>query len=95
MDIVHTVQGIAEEAFRFIVFGVGLGYIARKIVADFLIQKGRKLINKTEFRQVVYGHYLDQALGKGHSPASPYDCNQGRCKAHGMVTASPNSALLA
>ena len=67
MDIISTVFHYGEELFKFLVFGVGLGYIGRKVIADYMIKKGKLMINKSQRNSLVYHHTYNQELGNGHT----------------------------
>ena len=79
MDIISTVFHYGEELFKFLVFGVGLGYIGRKVIADYLVKKGKLMINKSQRNSLVYHHTYNQELGNGHTAPSPFDCTDGNC----------------
>lgn len=69
-----------EETVKFLVFGVGLGYIARKFVGEYLIRVGRRYMLKSERNLAIVAHYKHQSEGKGHSSASVLDCSEGKCQ---------------
>jgi hypothetical protein len=85
MDIVHTTQTLFKEALNFIVYGVFIGYFARKFVAEWLLREGKKIITKTERNTAIWTHYQRQAIGKGHEPASVLDCSQEKCRVFGSA----------
>lgn len=83
MDVFSHIASIGEEVVKFLVFGVGIGYIGRKIVADYMIKEGRKFLIKTERDSAIVAHYMKQAKGAGHETASPVDCGQEKCQVFG------------
>lgn len=85
MDAIGTVFHYGEEVIRFLVFGVGLGYIGRKVIADYMIKKGRLMITKTARNSAIWQHYQRQAKGQGHASASVLDCGEEGCQVFGKV----------
>lgn len=83
MDIVNTAIVWGEEAIKFLVFGVGLGYIGRKVVADYMIKQGRVMITKSARNSAIWQHYSKQAKGQGHASASVLECGEDGCQVFG------------
>ncbi len=86
---------IGEEVVKFLVFGVGIGYLGRKLVADFLIREGKKFINSTERSKAIWQHYQKQATNQGHESSSVFECGEDKCKVFGMLPAGQRGTLLA
>lgn len=87
MDIGHGAQVILGETGKFLVFSVGIGYLLRRIVGDFLWKEGKFLLIKTERDAAIVAHYMKQAAGEGHQSASVLDCNQDKCQVFHSVSA--------
>lgn len=71
-------QTVGEFIYNFLVVGV-IGYIAKRWVADKLMEKGKIWINKNERNIAIWTHYNAKAAGHGHDTDSVLDCDDQRC----------------
>lgn len=69
---------IWEFIYNFLVIGV-LGYIAKRWIADKLVEKGKVWINKNERTIAIWRHYDSRAKHAGHDSESVLDCDDQRC----------------
>ncbi len=83
MDIINNIGTHGKEVFDFFLYTIVLGIIGRKVLADWLINKGRRFMAKSERNSAIWTHYQSQARGQGHSSASVLDCGEGNCRVFG------------
>lgn len=75
MDILQSIWHII---YQFFFIGV-LGYIAKKWLADRVLERGKIWINKNERNIAIWAHYDHRARGDGHGTDSVLDCDDQRC----------------
>ena len=86
--MIENIMTHGKEMVDFVLYTLILGVIGRKLLADWLFNKARKLFDKSERSRAIWNHYQKAAQGKGHSSASVLDCGEEDCRIFGTKLAT-------
>jgi len=74
MDILQWLQDLAWETVKFLVFGVGVGYLLKKWVGDQIVKHWNRWKSSTPRKMAIWEHYHQK-----HATEDVLDCDHERC----------------